>query len=434
MYSQLNVITPSERLFKMAEIAKLEKNDAVKRIISTVAVTNNLKLAHDICIPLNLKAVYELLQQFPFKPPSQDVSDKNLLNNRFLILGKVKREKRPFLYPADLFNQHGLLLGASGSGKTTLLYGIILQCMMQGIPVLIVDKDKEDYRHLRRFRPELLVFKAYENFIFNPLEPPLNVKAEHWFPVFVQVFSKTNSLLDGSESLLIRAMKKLYDEFGVFEGSDTYPTIIDLHEKVQSYNFKGNRRDAGFQDSILNRLHAYIDLNKEVYEYSRGIPIDWLARQSFVLEVKGLTDRIGRFTVSILLYGLFLHRIASGQRGNSLKNLVVVDEAKWLAPYGYNQHVSFSPLTSVLSMAREAGIGMIIGDQTARLEDSVFVNSRIKFCFRLGDGADIDKAKKSMSLTNDQSEYLNKMDIAECIVRIPKEDPFVIETLDVNLK
>jgi len=430
---QQNIMLPVERLIKSAEIAKLDKNKNIQKVIMAIAATNDMQLAKDISETINLKAVYEHLQYFPFTTPSNEVFDKNLLRQKFLIIGKIKKTDKPFIYPLALFNQHGLVLGGTGTGKTNLLYGLILQSMKQEIPVCIFDKDKEDYRHLRRFRPDLLIFNA-QKMPFNPLAPPTNVPIKYWLPVFVQVFSKSNSLLDGSESLLLRAMTELYRKFGVFNGNDTYPTVTDLNDKVRSYSFKGNRREAGFQDSILNRLGAYIALNKDVYEYSKGIPIEWLARQSFVLEVKGLTERIARFTMNIFLYALFLHRIASGQRGNNLKNLVVVDEAKWLAPPGFNEHLSFSPLTYVLAQAREVGIGMIIADQTAQLDDAVFVNSRLKVCFRLGSGVDMEKAQRTMALTKEQADYIPKLDTGECIVRIPREDPFVVETLRVNFR
>ena len=67
------------------------------------------------------------------------------------------------------------------------------------------------------------------------------------------------------------------------------------------------------------------------------MPIEELAKKSLVIEVKGLSEKIARFTINIIFYALFLYRIASGQRGNTLRNLVVVDEGKWLAPPGFNE-------------------------------------------------------------------------------------------------
>lgn len=429
-----NSMVAIEPLNKLAEIAKLDKDKNIQKFLMAIGVSNDSRMANDFIKIIHPKAVYESLQKYPFSQPSNDILQADLLNNKFLLIGKIKRTTKPFLYTTDLFNQHGLILGGTGTGKTNLIYGLSLQCMRQGVAVWHLDKDKQDYRHLRRFNPDLLVFDAQENLAINPLQPPKNVKPKHWIPTFVTIFAKSNSLLDGSESLLIKAIYELYEKYGVFNGKDTYPTIIDLFERIVSYNFRGNSRAVAYQDSIVNRLQAYIATNRKVYEYSKGLPIEEFAKKSLVIEVKGLSEKIARFTINIIFYALFLYRIASGQRGNSLRNLVVVDEGKWLAPPGFNENLSFSPLTYVLAQARETGIGLLMADQSAQLEDSIFVNSRIKLCFRLGSGNDIEKAKQTMALTREQADYITKLDTGECIVRIPKEDPFVLQIPKVKLQ
>lgn len=131
---------------------------------------------------------------------------------------------------------------------------------------------------------------------------------------------------------------------------------------------------------------------------------------------------------------MFMHRIAVGERGNILRNLVVIDEAKWLAPPGYNDKLAFSPLTYVLSQAREVGMGLVLADQTAELDEAVFVNSLTKVCFRLGSGKDIRKIRDAFSLTQAQADFINRLDTGQCIVRVPSEDPFLLQTLRVNFE
>lgn len=425
--------TPANDLIQTAEEAKLISNTVVQKSILASLVSEDAKLTSHLQRFLNMRAGYEKLLKYPFDSVSQETLEFANYPDKRLIIGFIQRMMLPFVYLLNLLTNHCLVLGATGTGKTNLFYGIIAQCIRQLIPVIVFDKDKQDYRHLKRFFPNLNIFNI-ENFNFNPLQVPTGVNPKHWLSAFVQVFAKSNSLLDGSENLLLRAVSTLYEKHGIFQGSDNCPTLIDLYHQIKSYNFKGNYRARGYQDSILNRLHAYVALNREVYEYSKGMPIEWIAKNSFVLEVKSLTDRIARFTMSILLYALFMHRIALNERGNILRNLIVVDEAKWLAPPGHNDNLGFSPLTSVMSQSREVGIGLLIGDQTAQLEDSVFVNSRLKCCFRLGDGQDIEKVHKTMALSQEQADYITKLDTGECIIRIPNEEPFVIKTLKVNFE
>ncbi len=420
-------------LMRWGELAKLKKNQSFQNLVMASTLSGDSSIMNDVIPYIRSKAINEIFRDFPFQQPSEEISKHDVFNDRAIIIGKVKDEKRFFTYPIDWLNQHAVLTGGSGTGKTNLLYGIILQCMSKGVPVIIFDKDKTDYRHLRRLNENLMVFNASEIPIVNPLAPPPGLSPKHWLAVFIQVFAKSHDLLGASEALLIDATTKLYEKYGVYDGKDEYPTMIDLYEKIRSYNFRGNSRRAGYQDSIMNRLEAYVSLNPELFEYSKCISIEWLLRHSFVYEVKGFVDRMARFMMTILLYYIFSYRIANGDRGNILKTLVVIDECKWLAPYGFNENIGHSALSSILSMGREVGLGLILADQTAKLEDSVYVNSMLRICMRLQNGEDKDKAGRTMSLRKDQADYITKLDRGEAIVRIPKEDPFVIETLKVNL-
>lgn len=325
-----NIIT--EALWDVAKQAKLDKNVPIKKLIFAAGIKGDFKLTQDIFKIIAPYAYYEMMEGIPFPLPSQDILEPQFSNDRFFLLGKIKKTEHIFFHPSGIFPRHLLLVGESGCGKSNLLFGICLQAMLLfNIPVWIIDRDKVEFRNLKYFYPDLLVFDAQENFLMNPLEVPQYVKPQVWLIIFVLVFAKTNNLLDGSENLLIYAVQKLYEEAGIFKGQDTFPTIIDLYEKIKNFSYKGNSRTANFQASILNRLEAYIALNRKACEYSRGYPLHELAKKSFVLEVRGLTERISRFTINIVLYSLFLHRIASGQRGKTLRSLFCIDECKYLA-------------------------------------------------------------------------------------------------------
>jgi len=429
-----NNLMQADKLIRTAEDAKLLRTPLIQNSIRAVLASGDPALAGHIQKYLELKAGEAKLLQYPFEQYLENPVTPHSGNDNKIVIGMIQRINQAFIYLLNLLVMHCLVIGASGTGKTTLFYGLIAQCIKHGVNVLVFDKDKQDYRHLLRFFKDLPVFDAAKNFFFNPWQVPSHVNPKHWLAASVQIFCKANSLLDGSESLLLEIMVWLYEKFGVFSSnSGKAPTMLDLYKRVTSLNFKGFR-SKGYQESIINRLEAYISLHGDIYEYERGIPIEWISNNSMVLEVKGLTDRVARFNTTILLYALFMHRLAINERGNTLRNLAVIDEAKWLAPPGYNEASGFSVLTSIMAMAREAGLGLVLGDQTAQLDDSVFVNSRIKCCFRLGDGQDIEKIKHAMSLTEEQARYITRLGTGECIVRIPGEEPFIINTLKVNLE
>lgn len=422
-------------ILKNAAELKLTRNKNFMRLLYPASINYDPSLLEALNQQVKEELLNRMFDSFPFEQPTESVSTPRP-GSRPLLIGRIRRhEQRPFMYDSDLLNQHMLILGSTGSGKTSLIYLIILQAMRYGIPALIFDSDKNDFRHLLRFQcaKDLVVVRA-KDFPINFLQPPKDVDRQDWIVVLSMCFCKYNALLEGSEGFFIREMTSLYHDYGVFEGKDTYPTLYDLHEKILHVKVKGNSRSSQFKDSILNRLDSYLALNQKASAYSKAVPIDWIASRKIVIEMSGLTERMSRFYSAVLLQALFRYRIASGMRGNFLRNIVVMDECKTMTPPGYNPNLSFSPLSMLMSQAREAGIGLVLADQSAQLESSVFVNSRCKVCFRLGDGADIRKVAQSFSLSKEQEGYIPKLDIGECIVRIPGEDPFVIETLPVNIE
>ncbi len=415
----------AQAVLKKMHDAKLQNNKSVQKLYRAAVLSKSLQLLQALEKRIDPILAHEQIMDFPFNPTSFQYNDHD--PEIRLVLGRIVQESRELRLLLNHLRMHAVLLGASGTGKTVLMEHLAYMMIMHGVKVLILDKDKVEFRRLLNLIPDLNIFNIEKNFIFNPLQVPSFVDPQHWLVAFVSVFAKYNDLLSGSESLLVRAVNELYEEFGVFRGSDTFPTIPDLYEKVISYQFRGNRREAGFQDSIINRLQAYISLYKHAYSYSKGIPIEWINNNNIILECRGVTERIARFQMSIILYSLFMHKIVSYQTTNKLTNAVFIDECKWIAQ-PFNDKIGFTPLTYVMSQSRAVGIGLIFADQTAQLEDSLFVNSSTKFCFRLGDGKDMRKAAISMGLNAKQMQYLTRLKRGECVVRTQEEEePFVLK-------
>jgi DNA helicase HerA-like ATPase len=419
----------ADPLIRLAEAAKIEDRRYVQDAILAVVASDDGELATDLSEVLQIAAAQEILRGTPFRTPQPEDLLDGVEAERSLLLGKVAETTLPFLYPEDWLTQHAVVLGASGTGKTTLIILIALQLLERSVNVIITDRDKQDYRHLLRLARNLLVFDARESFAFNPLQVQPGIRPEHSLDLFVIAFSKSNNLLDGSENMLRKAVYSLFERRGILEGTESYPTLYDLLYKIRSFRFRGNSRQFGFQDSLINRLEAYLAEAPQMYAYSKGFSVADLAAMSFVLEVKGLGERHARFLSNHLLYQLFLHRIATGQRGNRLQNLVIFDEAMWLAPVlKSTEQLGFPPIAMLLSQAREVGLGILLASQTAAMDPSIFVNSRLKIAFRLGSGVDQEAMAKAMALTPEQRAHFPKLGVGEAIVRMPGLDPFLINT------
>jgi hypothetical protein len=147
----------ADKLVELAELAKLDREQWVQDCIRAAVVSNDVALANDVGRILHISAVEEVLRGVPFRLASATELLEHVDPRKAAVIGIVLDTDTPFLWPFDWLNQHVYIGGASGTGKTNLLYSIALQAM-RVLPVIIFDRDKQDYRHLLRLNPNLMVF------------------------------------------------------------------------------------------------------------------------------------------------------------------------------------------------------------------------------------------------------------------------------------
>lgn len=415
-----------EPFYKLAETAKLDNDPAVMQALRGALLSRSPTALRAMTEHLRFKATEELARQKPFYVPRKEELFSFPDTDRLIGFGFVQDADFPFVMPVDLLNQHMGVWGGTGTGKTNFLHLTALQTIPHAV-VWIFDYQKSDYRSLAGVVPELLVLDARDDLAWNPLEVRHPVGTAETITTFIAVFAKSFGLLVGSQALLQNALHDLF-------ANGEQVTLRDLRRAVASINTRGHYRARQYQDSVLNRLDGMLMEAPGTYAYTNGFPITDLAQRNVVFELKGLNEHHARFLVMHLLYTLFLHRMRSGERGNWLRNLVLVDEAAWLAPPAGNVDTTgWSPLAEILRMGREAGLGLCLASQTANLDAAVFENTRTRSVLRLGDGKDIERVEKALSLDKDQGRYVTRLGTGECIVGIPQVRPFLLNVPEVPL-
>lgn len=78
--------------------------------------------------------------------------------------------------PLDSLTKHCFITGMTGSGKTTSCFNLLLQLYRLGIPFLVIEPVKSEYRSLLTQIPSLQVFTVGDEdaapFRLNIFEPP----------------------------------------------------------------------------------------------------------------------------------------------------------------------------------------------------------------------------------------------------------------------
>lgn len=419
-----------EELQALAVRVGMDRDPRMQQLLLAAGVTEDpfiTQVARDLLRPF---AAMQVVANNPFPKPLRHRLAALAAGKRCVLLGKVMGTDIPVLWPVDWLTAHVGVFGASGVGKTMWLYALLLQLAKLCVPFCVLDHQKMDFRHVIQFLPQLSVFDA-DTFVLNPLQPQEPISPKQTITNFAWLFTQQFDLLVGSLSFLTDVLYELFEEAGIFAGSDRFVTLEQLHAHVRAMRIRGYRPQ-GYQDSIVNRLQLNVREYPN-YRYAKGFSIAELARRSFVLELKQLSEKHGRFLGTYLLFLLFQWRLARGERGDRLNNVAIIDEAHWFAGGTRNDQLGMPPIAKLLAMARESGLGLVLASQSCDVDQSVMQNSLLKVAFRLGDGADNERVRKSFALTDSQAAWLPFLENGQCVVRIPGFDPFLMETPHLTL-
>ena len=398
---------PSLReLINLINFAEMERDPIVKKLISIVAVEYDPDIVGDILERIQPALNHRMLNPDPFAPNPKGTDVDGLIK-----IGWVKNTKAPFGLTLDELNQHTLIAGRAGSGKTTTIYLIMLQLLQHGIPFWAFDF-KQDYRHLLRYgNPNIHVFN-WNNFKFNPLRPPSGCSPIIWMQAFTNVFAQAYWLMAGSKGLIQHHINKLYQDYGVFEGKDSYPSLHDLQYTINRHYLQRQfGREAGFMESAKNRLQECILPLKEMFDCDKGFSIEDLLDKPVVFEMDGLLHENQIFLTTIIMRYIFQYRISNKHRG-SLRHMILFDEAKMVYDHTRDniQGLGQNEVAQFTSQIRELGEGLVAADQMPIvLSEALKSNVFSIICFSQSGGKNIQDMAKAMDLRGEQISHLTQL-------------------------
>lgn len=148
-----------DRALELLKTAKVDKQEWAQGFALAAALSPDTTLERKFVEVLRPLAVEQVLRDIPYGDPTAAELASCFTGNRPLLYGFTADNGQPFVQDIDVGCEHTLVLGGTGTGKTNLLYAIALQAMPH-VAVWMIDKDKQDYRHLLRFREDLMVLNV----------------------------------------------------------------------------------------------------------------------------------------------------------------------------------------------------------------------------------------------------------------------------------
>jgi len=374
------------RVYEMAKSVNRLRDPIVIRALQTIQTFSNKPELVNREASRVAEYLKPLLFQLEVDPnPFEPVPDENLLYGDILI-GRERQTGSAFGLNLNELNEHLLIAGRAGAGKTTLIYIIIAHLIKYGVPFWAFDF-KQDFRHLVK-TGEVLVFD-WQSFRFNPLRPPVGVDPKIWMQAFTNVFCQVYWLLSGSKSIVLEHVDKLYREYGVFDGNNVFPSLLDLRDSLKTHVLpKRGSREAGFLESVQNRLTECLLSFQDMVGYDRGFPVEDLLDRNVVFELEGLLVENQSFLLTILLRYVFQYRLSNARRGQ-LKHVFLFDEAKsaYSKDREFTQELGVSEIAQFTSKIREFGEGLVVADQMpTQLGESIKANVYTTICMSQSGG------------------------------------------------
>ena len=371
-----------------------------------------------------------------------------------MLLG-VDQDKHEIFYPWSLLPKHAFLAGMPGSGKTNAMMYLVTSMHHAGIPVLVLEPAKKEYRVLSTLdgMEDTYLFSPSANSMFpihiNPFEFPKGMKLAEHINHLLDIFNGTFFLDPPMPMLLVEGIQNCYEEKGwlpgmINTGELPYPTMSMLYTNIKKL-FDKYKYDSDVRDNLESVLQVRIGslMQREMgdifdVEYSTFLPEEWLEK-SAVIELASLGSVPTNFMMLTLLtlirevLGLKPYR-PDPQDDNKPRHVVFLEEAHNLIANTSEQTAGVVDpkiaatafIKDMLAEVRALGEGIVIADQLpTAMAPEVVKNTSLKIGLRLTSADERNLLGQSMSADAVQIEQMGVYVPGQCLVGYEKlQKPF----------
>lgn len=362
--------------------------------------------------------------------PVADAKDPN----RVLNLGNIRHlwENLPQEIKLDMdqLSSHVFISGSTGTGKSNTLYEILDQISAAGVPFLVIEPAKGEYKNVFGQQPNVTVLgtnPAHSDMLrINPFAFPKDIHVLEHVDRLIEIFNVCWPMYAAMPAVLKESVLKAYQNSGWDLDSSCncyhkslFPTFVDLQETLQqvitdsaySAEVKGN-----YIGSLCTRITSLTNgLNAQIF-VADEIDNTVLFDSNVIVDL----SRIGSVETKALIMGVLVmrlseHRMAKGGMNLPLQHITVLEEAHNILRRSQGAGgeesglvgKSVEMLTNAIAEMRTYGEGFVIADQSPHAVDIAAIrNTNTKIIMRLPDEADRRLVGKSVALQDDQLEEI----------------------------
>jgi hypothetical protein len=376
------------------------------------------------------------------RPPDFEVGPRRLEAAADELHLGLYRRGGAVTVPLKALTRHGLITGFTGSGKTnTMLYLLDQLWRRSGIPFLVIESAKKEYRGLlgQIGFADLLLFTLGDEtttpFRMNPFELLDGVRLEAHLGRLQTCFDGALPQFGILPSIIAESLERIYREKGwklTDRGGQVdypFPTMRDMFRTAVQVSESRGYAGETFQNiraAVSGRIGGLLRGSKgRMFGAQRSYPLDVLMKRPCVLELNDLNADDKALTIMFLL--MLLREYREQHPGNTLQHITVVEEAhnvmgnvKSSGPSEVaadTKGQAVQAFADLLTEVRALGEGILIADQSPEklLPDAVR-NTNLQIAHQLRDAKDRETIGRALIMDKAQQDYLGKLGVGEAAV------------------
>ena len=344
-------------------------------------------------------------------------------------------EKTPVCLLRKSLASHTFITGSTGSGKSNTVYQMLSEANKYGIPFLVIEPAKGEYKDIFSDYDNLSVFGTNPRkaplLRINPFSFPAEIHVLEHIDRLVEIFNVCWPMYAAMPAVLKSSVEKSYRDCGwdlmssVNNYDDNlYPSFADvarnIKEIIDTSEYDMENKGA-YKGSLLTRLQSLTTGINGLIFSSDELSGNELFKSNVIIDL----SRVGASETKSLIMGMIVlklqeYRISEGSTMNSnLRHITVLEEAhNILRRTSIEQPTessnimgkSVEMIANAIAEMRTYGEGFIIADQAPGLMDmSVIRNTNTKIIMRLPDRGDRELVGKAANLNDDQIDEIAKL-------------------------